>query len=296
MSAAAHPTYANVVFLRLPGFVAMTVAEQAAAKERLEARTRRALAALPAAERVVLDADDGLAVVVFGEPERALDVAQAAAGEPGEPPLLAGVNYGPLAITSRGADGAVVGDGLAAAAAAARYAPPGQLLVTQDFATALEATTPERARELVTAGAFTDTRVRQHTFFAHEPLRGRQARRNAMLRTAAVVGAIVLAGFAGRAIYQPIAQSRPAIVTLEVKPRGEVFVDGVSKGRIPPLTQVEVAPGKRRIVIRDAGAAPYDATHEFKPGERATIRHTFQRPAPKKGNSFWNDLKRRFGN
>jgi hypothetical protein len=78
---AAHPTYANVVFLRLPGFAALPVVEQAGAKERLEARARRAIAPLAADERIVLDADDGLALVVFGEPERALDVAHGVTAE-----------------------------------------------------------------------------------------------------------------------------------------------------------------------------------------------------------------------
>ena len=291
---AAHPTYANVLFLRLPGFASLSVAQQAAAKEKLEARVRQSIAALPPAERVVLDADDGLAIVVFGDQERALDLAHSVAARPGVAPLLAGVSYGPLATTSRDAEGRVVGDGLAAAAAAARYAPPGELRVTQDFATALEATAPERARELVTAGDFTDTRVRRHTFFTHQPQRGRQARRRAHLRTASIVLLILLAGLVGRELHQR-ERSRPAVVVLDVKPRGEVFVDGVSRGRVPPLTQVEVAPGKRRIVIRAAGSPPYDVTREFSPGEKATIRHTFQRPVPKK-DDFWNDLKRRFGN
>jgi len=297
MSAAAHPTYANVLFLRVPRFTGLPVAQQAAAKERLEARARKAIAPLAETDRVVLDAEDGLAVVVFGEPERALDVAQAVGrAGPDTEPLLAGLNYGPLAITSRASDARVVGDGLAAAAAAARFAPEGQLLVTQDFATALEATSPDRARELVTAGNFTDTRVRQHTFFGHDAQRGLIARRRARLRTAGTVVLILLLGVIGRDIYQPLMQSRPAVVTLDVKPRGEVFVDGVSQGKIPPLTRLEVAPGKRRIVIRSPGVAPYEVTRDLKPAEKVTITHTFPRPpAPKGGSDLWKDLKRKFG-
>lgn len=294
MSAAAHPSYANVLFLRVPRFPGLGVVEQAAAKERVEARVRKALGALPESERVVLDAEDGVALVVFGEPERALDLAHAVGLQAEGEPLLAGLNYGPLAITSRGPDARLVGDGLAAAAAAARFAPPGQLLVTQDYATALEATAPERARELVTAGNFTDTRVRQHTFYGHEPQRGVVARRRVHLRTAGIVVAILLAGVVGRDIYQPLRQARPALVTLDVKPRGEVFVDGAPVGRIPPLTQLEVAPGKHRIVIRNAGSTPYDVTREFKPGEKVAITHTFTR-APARQPDFWKDLKRRFG-
>lgn len=294
MSAAAHPSYANVLFLRVPRFPGLTVVEQAAAKERLEARARKAFAGLPDPERVVLDAEDGLALVMFGAPERALDLAHAVGHAAEGEPLVAGLNYGPLALTSAGPEARVVGDGLAAAAAAARFAPEGQLLVTQDFATALEATAPERARELVTAGNFTDTRVRQHTFFAHDAQRGVLARRRSRLRAAGIVVAILLAGVVGRDIYQPLKLSRPAVVALEVKPRGEVFVDGASVGRVPPLTQIEVAPGKRRIVIRNPGSAPYDVTREFKPGEKAAIAHTFTRaPAPKP--DLWRDLKRKFG-
>jgi hypothetical protein len=85
-------------------------------------------------------------------------------------------------------------------------------------------------------------------------------------------------------------------VTLEVKPRGEVFVDGVSRGKVPPLASIEVAPGKRRIQIRSPGVATYDVTREFKPGEKAVIAHTFPRPpAGKGGSDLWKDLKRSFG-
>jgi hypothetical protein len=296
MSAAAHPTYANVLFLRVPRFAGLTVAEQAAAKHRLEARARKAFAGLPEEDRVVLDADDGLALVVFGDPGRALDVAHALGRQAEGEPLLAGLNHGPLALTSGNADARIVGDGIAAAAAAARFAPEGQLLVTQDFARALEATAPERAVELVTAGDFTDTRVRQHTFYGHDAQRGILARRRSRVRAAGIVVAILLAGVIGRDIYQPLKLLRPAVVTLDVKPRGEVFVDNVSMGKIPPLTQIEVAPGKRRIVIRSPGVAPYDVTREFRPGEKVAIAHTFPRPpAGKGGSDFWKDLKRSFG-
>jgi hypothetical protein len=297
MQAATPPTYANVVFLRLPGFAALAAAEQASAKEGLEARVRGAISALPEDGRIVLDADDGLAIVAFGDPERALDLAQSILASAAGLPLLAGLNYGPLAATARGPEGRAVGDGLAAAAAAARYAPPGQVLVTQDFAAALEATAPERRRELVTAGNVTDTRVRQHTFFTHEPKRGQVARRRADLLSAAIVLVILLAGLAGREAYQAHLQSRPHVVTFEVKPpRGEVLVDGKAAGRLPELAQLEVAPGRHRIVIRSPGFVPYDATREYKPGGRTTVTHVFVRAPQPRGSDFFNDLKKRLGN
>src|SRR5438093_2881962 len=168
MIPAAHPVYANVAFLRIPELESRTVSEQAALKDRLEGRARRALGRVPTADRVVLDAEEGLAVVLFGDPARALDIAQALHAA-GPDPVQAGLNHGPLALTSRGADARVFGDGLTAAAAAARFAPPERLLVTQDFRRALEATAPERAAALAPAGEFTDTRVRLHSFYTPDP-------------------------------------------------------------------------------------------------------------------------------
>src|SRR5689334_13837708 len=198
MSISARPVYANVAFLRLPGFDARAVAEQAALKERLEARTREAIARVPLDERVVLDAVDGLALVFFGEPARALDVTQQVQRATREEAPQAGLNYGPLALTARGAEAAVFGDGLSAAATAASFANAGALLVTQDFRRALETSAPERAASFAAAGEFTDSRVRLHSFYAADARVA--SRRRRMLLGYALGGsaAIVLLGVLAR--------------------------------------------------------------------------------------------------
>src|SRR5258708_150247 len=168
MPAATNPVYANVAFLRLPQFDTRSVVEQAALKEKLEARARDAIARIAADVRVVLDADDGLALVLFGDPALALEVAQAIGADP-DTAVQAGLNYGPLALTSRGTDARVFGDGLAAAAAAARFAEPGKLLVTEDFAKVLGHHHPERAAGLATAGDFNHTRGRPHSLYTPAP-------------------------------------------------------------------------------------------------------------------------------
>ena len=66
MSNAANPVYANVAFLRIPQFDLRSVTEQAALKEKVEARAREAISAVARIDRVVLDADDGLAIILFG--------------------------------------------------------------------------------------------------------------------------------------------------------------------------------------------------------------------------------------
>ena len=292
--AAAHPVHASVAFLRIPQFESLPVTEQATHKERLEERVRAALSFVAARERLVLDAEDGLAVVLFGEPAQAMDVTLAMHAKRPDAPVQAGLNYGPLALSSSGPDARVFGDGLSEAATAARFATPEKILATEGFARALQAASPERASELVQAGEFTDTRVRMHAFYT--PDARRRVVRRRKLAAFALGGAILilLLGVLGREIYQPLLQSRPAIVKLEIKPRGEVFVDGNSVGRIPPLTQIEVAPGKHRLTVRSPGVRPYEVNVDLQPGQRLTIAHTFPPPAPQKPD-FWRDLKRRFG-
>jgi hypothetical protein len=294
MSAATNPVYANVAFVRLPGFDTLSVVEQASLKEKLEGRVRNVLAALPAAERVVLDADDGLALVLFGDPAQALRLAEAINADSFDPAVQAGLNYGPLALTARGSDARVFGDGLAAAAAAARFADPGKLLLTRDFARSLEHHHPERAAALATAGDFTDTRVRLHSFYTPDPRRAAMHRRKMLAYGAGGVAAILLLGVAGRELIPVLFPPPPAVLRFQVKPRGEVFVDGVSKGRAPPLQELEIAPGRHLIQIRSPGLPQYEAALDLKPGERRLIAHTFTRPPEPPKPDFWRDLKKKF--
>ena len=290
------PVAANVVFLRIARFDALGVAEQAALKMRLEQRVRLAIAALPPGDRIVLDAENGVALVQFGDPARALDLALALRDPDGEDWVQAGINHGPLAVTERGGDARAFGDGVAAAAAAARFAPPGQLFVTSGFAAALEATRPDRAAELAPAGEFTDTRVRLHAFYTADPAR-RAARRNrfAAYALAGMLGILVLGG-AGREGIRRYFPPRPATVFLDVKPRGFLTVDGISHGRTPPLTQVDLTPGRHNIRITHEKQPPLELWVELAPGEQMTVTHTFGRDTPRDaGGTLWRDLKRRFG-
>lgn len=293
-SAVAHPVHASVAFLRIPDFESLSVTQQAAHKERLESRVRAQLIPMNPAERIVLDAEDGLAVVFFGDPGRAMDCTLAMHAKPADVPVHVGLDYGPLALTSKGADARVFGDGLAQAAAAARFASREHVLVSQSFAQALEASAPERAREMVPAGNYTDARIRMHAFFTSDPQQ--RALRQRKLAVFALGGTILilLLGVLGRDIYQPLFQSRPAIVRLEVKPRGEVFVDGNSAGKIPPLTQLELPPGKHRITVRSPGVKAYEVSVDLQPGQRLTLTHTFPAPPPAKPDRL-RDLKKRFG-
>lgn len=292
----AAPVFANVAFLRIARFDERSVAEQAAQKERLEERVRKAIAGMPASERIVLDATDGVALVLFGEPAVALDVAQSLRAEADGEALKAGLNHGPIAVTARGAGAMVFGDGLASAAAAAGFAGAGNLLVTAPFARMLEATRPDRAALLAPAGEFTDARVRLHSCYTPDPQR-LVARRNRLSAYAlAGILAILLLGIAGREVNRRFFPPRPATIEFDVRPRGDVIIDGIVSGHIPALREIEVPPGRHEILVRNGRLPPLDLKVNLEPGERMTISHTFAgAPPASKPASLWRDLRRRFG-
>lgn len=293
-----RPVHASVAYLRIPHFEDLPVAEQVAQKERLFARTGDAIALHEPQDRVVLDADDGLAIVLLCEPHEALDTCERIHGHDAYEPVQVGLGFGPLARDSEGSDPHVVGDALIGAAAAARFAEPDRLLVTDAFARALRITAPARAADLGRAGDFTDTRVRQHVLYASDAGRAALRKRRFALYAVGGVASMLLLGVIGRGIYQPFRRSRPGVLVLDVKPRGDVYVDGTFHGRTPPLTEVSLAPGPHRVQIRSAGFAQHNVLIEIKPGEPQTLSHTFTRtaePASKPKSDFWRDLKRRFG-
>jgi hypothetical protein len=292
----ASPVQAHVAFLRIPGFDGRSVAEQASLKDRLEGRVRAAIAAVDENERAVLDADDGVALVLFGDPARALRIAQSLRGE--EAFLQVGVNHGPIA-RSDDSGGPIFGDGLAAAAAAARFATPERILVTEEFRRRLDDAAPELADDLVSAGEFSDSHLRQHLLFTPDPHRGATRRRRYLLRLAGGVAAILALGIVAREAGPVLFPPKPAVIVLAVKPRGEVYVDGVAQGRSPPLARIEVEAGRHVVTIRNPGFSPLQLTLNLKAGEEATVAHTFSAPRRPADNreqpGFWRDLKRRFG-
>ena len=296
MQDTASPIQAHVAFLRIPGFDGRSVAEQASLKDRLEGRVKAAIAPVDDAERLVLDADDGLALVLFGDAARALRIAQSLRGE--EAFLQVGINHGPIALTGDSAGHRLFGDGLAAAAAAARFATPERILVTQEFRRKLEETSPEIAEDLVSAGEFSDAHLRQHLLFTPDPERGATRRRRYLVRLGGGVLAILLLGAAAREARQWFFPARPAVINFAVKPRGDVFVDGAAKGRTPPLDRLEVQAGRHVVVVRNAGYPPLQLTLNLEAGQETTITHTFvprRSPESRDQPGFWRDLKRRFG-
>jgi len=66
-----------------------------------------------------------------------------------------------------------------------------------------------------------------------------------------------------------------AMITLAIAPWGEVFVDGSRIGVSPPVNEVEVAPGKRKIEIKNGAFPVYTQIVEIKADQKVRIKHKF---------------------
>jgi len=71
-------------------------------------------------------------------------------------------------------------------------------------------------------------------------------------------------------------QPAPGTVRLSIRPWGEVFVDGKSRGVSPPMKQIKLAPGKHQIEVRNTTFPPHTAAIEVKSRKEVTIRHVFK--------------------
>ena len=279
------PMLASVVVLKIQEFTRKPVAEQVKLKARLESLVGLAIKPLPVAERIVLDTSDGVAVVVPGRPRAALALAvrsQAAA----DIPLSIGVNHGPVKPVSDPLRGAgLVGDALASGVTLANAAPPGRVVASRSFREALKADSPPRAADLAAAGMFTDASLRSHELFTLDRKSARVRRWRLFAFSTFAVATIIGTGFGARfarLAYEPPPPPpvQPAVIYLQVTPRGDVYIDGVWQGASPPLTQVEVDPGPHAIEVRNRPSPPLRLEVSLGAGQDMTITHTFAVPRP----------------
>jgi len=189
----AAATLASVVFLKIQEFARRPVQEQARLRAQLEAVVAVTAAELAPESRIVLDAADGAAIVVLGDPKGALHLAgRALAATAAGLPLCIGVNHGAVQMASIRDDDGMIGDGIAVAASVAEFASPARLLMTRSFRDAMADASPGLESGLFPAGVFTDAGLRTHELFSPD---GRVAeRRRTRFFALAVAAAIGLVG------------------------------------------------------------------------------------------------------
>jgi PEGA domain len=97
----------------------------------------------------------------------------------------------------------------------------------------------------------------------------------------AAAAAFLALAVGARALRPPPAPPvRPAALQFEIKPRGDIYLDGKLRGQTPPLTQIEVAPGPHTVEVRNGAFAPLRIEMNLASAEQMTIRHEFVAPKP----------------
>lgn len=200
MTAAQPSVFASVAFLKIHDFGRRPVVEQTRLRAQLEAAVAVTLHELEEASRVVLDAADGIALVVFGDPRGALRIAERtlAAGAAGLP-LAIGITHGAVRQTGGGAGEGLLGDGIAVAAAIAELAGPQKLLMTREFRHALADAAPGAEAAVAGAGTHTDASLRSHELYRPDARAARSRARRYAAATALAALALAGAGAAYRA-------------------------------------------------------------------------------------------------
>jgi hypothetical protein len=183
--------FASVVFLKIHEFSRRPASEQSRLRAQLEAVVAVTTADLPARSRLVLDASDGVAIVVLADPKGALLLAERAltAGAAGLP-LSAGINHGAVRLLGNGNGEAMVGDGIAVAASVAEFAPTAHLRMSRSFRDALAEAHPGLEASMVPKGASTDASLRSHELFGWD--KGAQQRRSRRYTALSIAAAIAL--------------------------------------------------------------------------------------------------------
>jgi hypothetical protein len=135
---------------------------------------------------------------------------------------------------------------------------------------------PDRGRYLSAAGTFTDKQDRSHElYFADAKAFTARRRRFFLLAALGSIGIVGL-GLAGRVAIQA---RKPAVIELDVLPQGEILIDGILKGKSPPLTRLQLAPGKHTIEVRNPRFKPLVAEVDVKAGEQLRFKHWFTAPS-----------------
>jgi len=226
--AASASVFASVAFLKIHAFGRRPVVEQARLRAQLEAVVAVTLGDLKQDSRIVLDAADGVALVVLGDPRGALQIAERtlAAGAAGLP-LAIGITHGAVRQTGKGSAEGLLGDGIAVAAAIAELAGPQKLLLTREFRLALADAAPGAEAAVTAAGTHTDASLRAHELYKPDPAAARRRGQRYAAVTALAVVTLLGAGAGYRASIEG-PQAYAARMTLVMK-RGAAQVKGYAE-------------------------------------------------------------------
>ena len=272
------PVPASILSLRMRGSGG-NARQQEARHQRLLEIARKALAAWPDDRRVVLAAPEGLAFVGDVAPSVALRAAGIAARDSVGAALGIGLHHGPVQVVREGDATRVTGEGIETATALAAFTSTEGIVASQAFRDRIAAALPRTAQDLRPAGEMVDDQLRKHPIFIFDAgaARGRLVRRNVLAGTGLVL--LLGAGWAARMVREQYeAARRPAIIHLDIKPAGEIFIDGKLEGATPPLREGKGPPGVHTVEVRSGRFPPLRLEVELQAAEELQLRHVFAAP------------------
>jgi hypothetical protein len=77
-------------------------------------------------------------------------------------------------------------------------------------------------------------------------------------------------------VTPPAPQTAGTTVYINIRPWGEVMVDGVPRGVSPPLKTLSLSAGSHKLVVRNADLPPFETTLTIVAGKPVAISHTFE--------------------
>jgi hypothetical protein len=180
----------------------------------------------------------------------------------------------------------VYGDALITAEAVARATEAGGVSASREFRDAITRSHPGMRRLLARIGSAIDAHERAHEMFRADRA-WMAARRRAFYAIAGITAAVVLAiGIGIRANRPPPPppppppEPPPGAVTFDIKPEGEVYIDGTLKGMSPPLKRIQLPAGKHVVEVRSGALKPLVVDLAIGPGEEFSVQHVFVIPPP----------------
>ncbi|UCH49715.1 MAG: PEGA domain-containing protein [Betaproteobacteria bacterium] len=164
----------SVLFLDIVEYSRKPVAEQIRLKDRFNGLIASAIREIPAADRIILDTGDGVAISFLGDPEDALFVAMSLrdafapdAIEPPEVPARIGINLGPVRLV-RDLNGRpnIIGDGINVAQRVMGFAAAGQIMVSRSYFEIVSHISEGYTKLFTYEGSRTDKHVREHEIYS----------------------------------------------------------------------------------------------------------------------------------
>lgn len=166
MESAGRTLVCSVLFLDIAAYSKQSVVDQTRLKQSFNAVLSKALDAVAARDRVILDTGDGAAIAFLGDPADALFVALSIR-DGTNLPVRMGVNLGPVRLV-RDINGQtnMIGDGINVAQRVMSFSEPGQLLVSRSFFEVVSRLSDDYAKLFNHEGLRADKHVREHEVYS----------------------------------------------------------------------------------------------------------------------------------